>query len=111
MPVRVFEGRATGLFTDGLGLLASRRDLGHSRLNGGRRIDHALKHRLGKDDACWGLAIAIAIAKFVETKGAGPAVALNAQRADQDILGLRAVATGVHHQGAADRAWYAGVEF
>ncbi len=108
----VLEGRAAGLLADRLGLLPPGGDLVHPCRDGGGVVRRALEQGAGEDQSALrrpgGLAIAephFGVGDRDALAGPGHRVGLH-----QDVLGLRAIATGVHHHRATDGARNPAIE-
>ena len=109
---RILEGRAAGLFADRLRGFAVVLHLVHPRPDRVRRGDGAAKARRGENDRrdrrrCCGRRISCR--RWSNRMFA--AVAADAGRLDQHVLGLGAVGAGIHAQRAADGAGDAEEEF
>src|SRR6266545_251878 len=107
---RVLEGRAAGAALDRLGGLARLRDLVHLGGDLRRIAGLVLEHCRGEDDVVRHAAMAIAVMHVAVGEDAHAALAVDAARLDQRVLGLAAVGAAVHPQRAADGARNAAEE-
>ncbi len=109
---RVLEGRAASLLADRLGAFPARGDRLHPGFDLGRIAGRAAIEGAGEDQLAGGRRSGLAVgeAHVGIRQRVLLAEAMQSVGLDQDVLGLRAVATGVHHAGAADGPRHAAIE-